>query len=193
MRGNTAKILADLQEKMLEYAKNLEFEKAGEVKSQIEFIRNLQERQSVRDVVDGDSDAIFWQEKNATLYIVVVIVRAGQVVSVLRHFTQTGDEEISAIVSQFLAQRYIENSDRPSQIFVPKVTFEKVLGDFFEVQKIKILTPQKGAKKQLLDFAKNQCREFAFKSQMASLEQKTGTKKHMQNILEVLGLEVSKK
>ncbi len=193
MRWNTAKILSDLQEEMNIYAKKLEFEHANEVKSQIEFIQNLQSRQSVRDVVDGQSDAIAWQEKNGTLYIVVVVLRSGQVVSVLRHFTKIAGESQSAIISQFLAQKYIESRDMPDQIFVPKIVWEKVLGQFFKSKKIDIIIPKKWAKKQLLDFATNQCREFAFKSQMASLEQKTGTKQHMKHILEVLGFEVPKK
>jgi len=53
--------------------------------------------------------------------------------------------------------------------------------------------PTIGNKKELLDFLRNQVREYAYKSELQTLEQRTLTREHMKNVLETLGYSVPKK
>lgn len=49
--GGNKEIISRLESKMRDYAKNLEFEKAGKLKSQIDAMKVLSERQIARDVL----------------------------------------------------------------------------------------------------------------------------------------------
>jgi hypothetical protein len=48
-------------------------------------------------------------------------------------------------------------------------------------------TAVNGVQKELYDFTMNQVREYAYKSELQSLEQKTLTREHMTSILTELG------
>ena len=62
-------VIAELREKMLLRAKNLEFEEAGKIKSQIESIEILKHRQIARDAVTNDCDIIMVLEKYSKIFI----------------------------------------------------------------------------------------------------------------------------
>jgi excinuclease UvrABC nuclease subunit len=49
--GGNKEVLSQLESKMKEYAKSLEFEKAGKLKNQIDAMRMLSEKQIARDVL----------------------------------------------------------------------------------------------------------------------------------------------
>ena len=70
---------------MREKAKNLEFEKAKEIKETIEALRSLHERQKVRDIIEGDIDIFLMYEKYDKTYIALTQIRSSQIVGVFRH------------------------------------------------------------------------------------------------------------
>jgi excinuclease ABC subunit C len=53
--------------------------------------------------------------------------------------------------------------------------------------------PTQGKRLEILDFTRNQVREYAYKLELATLEQKTLTREHMENVLKTLGYPVPKK
>jgi excinuclease ABC subunit C len=52
LKGNTARVLSDLEEKMRTHAKKLEFEEAAKIKLQVESIRDISVRQIARDAIE---------------------------------------------------------------------------------------------------------------------------------------------
>ncbi len=63
---------------------------------------------------------------------------------------------------------------------------DPILSQFLQEKKIEIVHPTIGTRKELLDFTLNQVREYAYKSELATLEQNTLTRTHMANVLERL-------
>ena len=121
-------------------------------------------------------------------------IRDGKIISVFRFIIENKGENIDEILSQFLARQYVgEDLDFPENIFLEKNLNDEFLQKFFSEQKIEIILPKIGAKKELIDFTKNQLREFAYKRELETLETKTLTRKHMENVLVKLGYEVPKK
>ena len=194
LSGKTNKILENLREKMQFFAKNLEFEKAQKIKEEIAAIEMFSERQIARDMVDGDVDACVILEKYNQIFVGLTSVRDGKIIGVFRSSVDAKWAEISEVFSQFLVRQYSDDfADIPKILIVEKNFDDEILEAFLQMKKIQILTPQIGTKKELLDFTKNQVREFAYKKELQSLENNTLTRGHMEQILERLKYSIPKK
>ncbi|MBB1554019.1 excinuclease ABC subunit C [Candidatus Gracilibacteria bacterium] len=194
LSGKTNKILENLREKMQFFAKNLEFEKAQKIKEEIAAIEMFSERQIARDMVDGDVDACVILEKYNQIFVGLTSVRDGKIIGVFRSSVDAKGAEISEVFSQFLVRQYSDDfADIPKILIVEKNFDDEILEAFLQMKKIQILTPQIGTKKELLDFTKNQVREFAYKKELQSLENNTLTRGHMEQILERLKYSIPKK
>ena len=194
LSGKTNKILENLREKMQFFAKNLEFEKAQKIKEEIAAIEMFSERQIARDMVDGDVDACVILEKYNQIFVGLTSVRDGKIIGVFRSSVDAKWATISEVFSQFLVRQYSDDfADIPKILIVEKNFDDEVLETFLQMKKIQIATPQIGTKKELLDFTKNQLREFAYKKELQSLENNTLTRRHMEQILERLNYQIPKK
>ncbi len=192
--GNTGEVIAMLTEKMMNFAKKQEFEKAWKIKEEIEAIKTLSERQIVRDAIAGNHDICVIYEKFEQFFVGLTKIRDGKIIAVLRFVIESKDEDSDAILSSFLARQYVgETDDLPENIFLEKNLEDEFLQKFFKEQKIALVYPQIGVKKELLDFTKNQLREYAYKKELESLESKTLTRKNMENVLEKLNYSIPKK
>ena len=65
---------------MREHAQKLEFEEAGNIKTLIDSLRILSDRQSVRDIATEDTDIIVYYTKYDRQFIGLTIIRRGQIV-----------------------------------------------------------------------------------------------------------------
>ena len=103
-------------------AKNLEFEKAGVYRDQINHLRHVQEQQSV-DGEGGDADVVAIAQDAGVVCIVVIIVRGGRVLGTKDYFPRYSIEQSEAeLLSAFLGQYYFGGSTRreiPPDILVP--------------------------------------------------------------------------
>jgi excinuclease ABC subunit C len=82
LKGNTGKVLVDLESQMREKAKALQFEEAAKIKTQIESIREISVKQIARDTISGDADAFVFLEKYERIFAGIAQIRGGEIVSV---------------------------------------------------------------------------------------------------------------
>lgn len=194
LRGNTTEIVENLKAKMMNFAKNLEFEKAAEIKEEINAIGVLTERQIVRGAIAGDNDVCVLYEKYDQFFLGLTKIRDGKMIAVFRYEVESKNENPDEVFSQFLARQYVEDSeDLPEFIILEKPLEDVFLKKFFQQNNIELVYPQIGHKKEVLDFTKNQLREYAYKRELQSLETKTLTRANMENVLTKLGYESPKK
>ena len=186
LQGNVGDVLEKMQEKMMTFVKNLEFEKAGKIKSEIEALKMLSERQIVRDAIEGNHDICVLYQNHKHFFVGLTKIRDAKIIAVLRFAIQDNGENPSEILSQFLARQYVGEDDLPEHIFLENTLEDEFLQKFFAEQKIVLEFPKIGIKKELLDFTRNQVREFAYKRELENLETKTLTKTHMENVLKKL-------
>jgi excinuclease UvrABC nuclease subunit len=103
---------------------------------------------------------------------------------------QVLDMKPSEILTTFLASHYIESDHSdvglPDTIALEISIEDEAILEYFREKKVRIDTPRSGPRHELLAFTKNQLREYAYKSELATLEQKTLTREHMVHILERL-------
>ena len=132
-------------------------------------------------------------EKYDKVYIALTQIRSSQIIGVSRHEVVLHADDRESIVSSFLMRQYVDQEDIPDLLMLTETIDDEAFIAFLSSQKVAIEYPQIGPKKDLIDFTRNQLREYAYKREMATLENKTLTRDHMVNVLTRLGYPVPKK
>ncbi len=140
----------------------------------------------MRDIVEGNIDVFLIYEKYDKTYIALTQVRSSQVIGVFRHEVSLGADDQRDLMTLFLTKQYIDRTDLPDLLLTIQPLEDESFCIFLKEWKILHELPQVGPKNDLIKFTLNQLREYAYKREMASLENKTLTREHMVHVLERL-------
>ena len=161
LKGQDDKIIDDLKGKMAAAAQTMEFERAAEYRDLIQAIGTLRTKQRVMAKDLQNRDVFGYYVDKGWMCVQVFFVRQGKLIERdvnLFPYYNDPDEDFLTYVGQF----YQEKSHLvPNEVLIPQDIDEeavKVLVDS------KILKPQRGEKKQLVN--------LAIKNARVSLEQK---------------------
>ncbi len=148
LKGNYNEVILKLNNLMQEASLNLNFEQAIEYKEMLEYINKVLEKQKI-SLNDGVSrDVINYYVKNDYLSIQIIHLREGKINNrTLDTFPIIGN--IDEILTYFVTSFYQKN-EIPKEILVSSDFDINLLT---EVLNAKVLIPQKGIKKELLDMA----------------------------------------
>jgi excinuclease ABC subunit C len=194
LSGKNNEVIAMLEATMWDFSRNLDFEKADEIKQEIQALKNLSERQLARDILPGDHDFVILLEKYDQLYIWLLSIRWGNIMWIFRHTIQSKIDSVSEVLVAFLAREYSEREeDLPETLNLKIPLTDQAILSLLEQKNITLMVDPNGKKRELIQFLENQVREYAYKSELQKLEQKTLTREHMANVLERLGYMVPKK
>lgn len=189
LRWNTTKILEDLEAQMKEKVKSLEFEEATKIRDAIKNIKELKEKQIVRDVINWDNDVIVLLEKYWKIFVSLTQIRQSMISWIIN--TRIDNElweDVSTIFLDYLQNRYIANEEVTSNITI--ITQEnikdKAILTYFKENGIKIENPSIGNKVDIINFTKNNLLNFAYKEELWQIQKRTFTKKTQENILNIL-------
>jgi excinuclease ABC subunit C len=164
LEGKNKDLIETLEKRMEEESEELHFERAAKIRDQIEHIEKVVEKQKMvsRDFLD--QDVIGFHRQDHTIIIYPLFVRGGKLLGGKGFtFPSAGlpDEEV---LSSFLRQYYREGKFIPEQILIPKSIPEQILTEQWlkelKGEKIQILVPIKGEKKQLLKMACENAEKF---------------------------------
>ncbi len=148
LRGND-KILKDkIMEKINTYSENLNFELANELKSELEYINIISEKQRVdlSDLINRDVFGFYY--KNNYLSIDVFYLRNGKLVGHKNDIFSISTDEVDEV--EYYIAKFYTTHEIPKEIFVSKELNKELLESVIET---KFITPEKGTKKGLLDMA----------------------------------------
>lgn len=194
LRGQMGEVVSELRERMMQRAKALEFEEAGKLKSQIESIEVLGQKQIARDAISGACDVVLLIEKYSKTFIGRTEVRSGEIQGM--HHTQAApalEESTDEILEQYLAETYAEYDGPALSLVLDKPLVSDTIAEYLKQRSIRIEIPEHGAKSELITFNRANLINFAYREEMESLTQKTLTRGTMENILSELGFEIPKK
>lgn len=159
LQGKTKQIKEMLKEQIEECIVTLDFEKAAILKSRLDHIEILNEKQNVANLNENSTDIFGYVLHENTLYVQIFKIRDYKVVlhdNIEVH--EIGEEEIEETLSQMISSYYLEREDIPKKIYV-KIPEEKaeVLNGFFVAKNIKIqvFCPKRGEKLKLIDMVEN--------------------------------------
>jgi excinuclease ABC subunit C len=156
LNGGHQDIQKELKTKMLQASEELNFERAKEMRDQIHHIEQVMQKQSitVQDQVDRDVFGFFIDK--GWICAQVFFVRQGKLmerdVSIFPFYGDDLGEELLSFIAQF----YFEKEHvLPKEILVPEMVDQELLASWL---KIKIYTPKRGTKKELLQMAETNAR-----------------------------------
>ena len=161
LKGQDDKIIDGLKEKMTTAAQTMEFERAAEYRDLIQAIGTLRTKQRVMAKDLQNRDVFGYYVDKGWMCVQVFFVRQGKLIERdvnLFPYYNDPDEDFLTYVGQF----YQEKSHLvPNEILIPRDIDEEAVKALVDT---KVLKPQRGEKKQLVN--------LAIKNARVSLEQK---------------------
>ena len=161
LKGQDDKIIDDLKGKMAKAAQSMEFERAAEYRDLIQAIGTLRTKQRVMAKDLQNRDVFGYHVDKGWMCVQVFFVRQGKLIERdvnLFPYYNDPDEDFLTYVGQF----YQEKSHLvPNEVLIPQDIDEEAVKALVDT---KILKPQRGEKKQLVN--------LAIKNARVSLEQK---------------------
>lgn len=148
LTGNTKEILADLQSKMQEHIKNLEFEAAGQVHNYIKSIEVSIQNQVVADSTNVDRDYIGFTFNNDYICIQIFLSRLGNIIERKVEYFNLYDTP-EEILYSYLLQYYALNK-LPKEIYIDELD-GNLLSDVVDC---KVIIPKRGNHRKILDTVK---------------------------------------
>ena len=161
LKGQDDKIIDELKNKMAMAAQSMEFERAAEYRDLIQAIGTLRTKQRVMAKDLQNRDVFGYYVDKGWMCVQVFFVRQGKLIERdvnLFPYYNDPDEDFLTYVGQF----YQEKSHLiPNEILIPQDIDEEAIKALVDT---KVLKPQRGEKKQLVN--------LAIKNARVSLEQK---------------------
>ena len=161
LKGQDDKIIDDLKGKMAAAAQSMEFERAAEYRDLIQAIGTLRTKQRVMAKDLQNRDVFGYYVDKGWMCVQVFFVRQGKLIERdvnLFPYYNDPDEDFLTYVGQF----YQEKSHLvPNEVLIPQDIDEEAVKAIVDTR---ILKPQRGEKKQLVN--------LAIKNARVSLEQK---------------------
>ena len=148
LTGNTKEILSDLQSKMQEHIKKLEFEAAGQIHNYIKSIEVSVQNQVVADSTNVDRDYIGFTFNNDYICIQIFLSRLGNIIERKVEYFNLYDTP-EEILYSYLLQYYALNK-LPKEIYIDEVD-GNLLSDVVDC---KVIIPKRGNHRKILDTVK---------------------------------------
>lgn len=150
LNGGHTTVKNNLTEKMNAAAESLEFERAKEYRDQISHIEQVMEKQKMTMNDFTSRDVFGYSVDKGWMCVQVFFVRQGKLIErdvSLFPIYRDPEEEFLTFLGQFYAK---PEHIKPREIFVPNRTDLHLATELLEM---KVIIPQKGTKKNLVDLA----------------------------------------
>ncbi len=165
LEGRHRGLLERLEKKINEYIETLEFERAAVIRDQIFALRNYSEKQKVvfsSTKEEGDFIGVF--REGLLGCVEIYYLREGRLIRQERFLMDLSEEDREKeLLSAFIKQFYIRNTDIPGKIYLQEEAGENILEQLLNERKgnnVKLIIPKKGRKKELIEMAKENAREY---------------------------------
>jgi excinuclease ABC subunit C len=156
LSGKNQMLQKSLSEKMELHSKNMQYEKAAEIRDKIQAISYVQLKSDSAEKI-ADSDIIALATKNGEFCIQLFIYRSHQPCGNQAYFPDhTYDATPDEVIESFIIQLY-QNKQPPKELIIShdisdKKTYETALKELHNIP-VKITYPKLGIKKKIVDNA----------------------------------------
>ena len=148
LNGKDSDIRAQIKEKMMKAADDLQFETANEYKNTLTAIDHIRSKQTVEMSEKVDRDIFAYALRDGYLAVAVLLFRRGIMLGkelfVVEEFDDL-DEQMTALIVQFY-----QTHPQPKEILIADRSIAKMIEDFLS---IKTLVPRQGNKLNLITMA----------------------------------------
>ena len=151
LKGDHSLITKKIEEEMLKHSEAMNYEKAKELKELLDYIKITLVKQKVEIKETIDTDIFGYYVDHGYISIQVFFIRNGKILErISKIFPIKIDEKDE--LNTYIADFYTKNFLIPKEILVPDITDNNLLEEYLNT---KVIIPQKGVKKKLVDMACN--------------------------------------
>ncbi len=158
LEGKHESLLRDLRAQMQAAGDALDFERAAQLRDQLQGIEALRERQRMVSTGEEDRDILALAQDGDVACVQVFFVRGGRVIG-QEHFMLRGTRGVSSAetLGSFVTQFYEASSAPPPEILVPepvpdREVIERWLGER-RGGRVSVVQPQRGERARLVEMA----------------------------------------
>ncbi len=166
LNGEHEELISSLREDMYAASEAMEFERAAILRDKLDSIKRLDERQKIISERQADEDVLGFYRQEDRTFVEVFFIRRGRLLgrrTVI--LDKSGEVPESELVSEFLKQFYHEEGDIPKQIYTQYDSEElPLISEWLSQkkgQKVKVICPKRGDKKQIVEMAYKNARQAA--------------------------------
>jgi len=160
LEGKTVDVRTRLRERMQEASRQLDFERAAQVRDALKWLDQLEQPQAIELVGGGDADAIGIARDGDDACGVVLRVRDGKLIAREHWFLENAEHETEgAVLSAFLVRCYLPLAERARSVLLPFPP-EDLASLATLVPGVDWRTPLRGSKAQLAELADQNARHL---------------------------------
>lgn len=158
LNGNYNLILKDLEEKMKEAAKQLEFEEAARIRDLYNSVKQVSQKQKITDSAGEDKDVIALYQDETEAVVQVFFVRDGKLIGREHYYmTNVSENNKPGILQDFVKQFYAGTPFIPRELMLQyevedRELIEKWLGER-RGGRVYLRVPKIGSKEKLVELA----------------------------------------
>jgi len=159
LSGHAQDVLDDLRAQMEHAAESLDFERAALLRDRIRVVAQISARQRLIADVDADQDVIAFAQEGSDAVVQMFLIRNGRLIG-NEYFPLEGaeGETTEEIIESFLMQFYQGAADIPREVILPhEVTEAQIIERWLREKrggkKVKLVVPQRGNKRELVQLA----------------------------------------
>ena len=157
LSGKDDEIINELKESMEKAADNLEFERAGVIRDEINALERILEKQKITSTASEDQDVIACHRSTFGTCVTIFFVRGGKLLGRENFFFDDAEEEEGELLQQFIAQFYSNVEYVPRLVLLhSEVPEMEVLEQYLTEKrgsKVEIRVPKRGEKSELMEMA----------------------------------------
>ncbi|MGM9988574.1 MAG: excinuclease ABC subunit UvrC [Bacillaceae bacterium] len=190
LNGNYREVKDALTKKMMDAAETLEFERAKEYRDQIASIEAIMEKQKMTINDLGDRDVFGYYVDKGWMCVQVFFMRLGKLIErevSLFPIYDDPAEEFLTFIGQFYEQG---NMIKPKEVLVPSEIDGELVAQFLQ---IRVLQPQRGKKKELVELAAKNAKLAIFEKFALIERDEERTIKAVESLGEKMGIKAPRR
>ncbi len=160
-QGRTEELNSILHSRMLSYSSKLEYEKANEIKLQIEGLNKLSESQKITDPDSSiNRDIIAFASNEIITCVQLFQIRSGKIIGRLAFSADTSNHTPSNVIRRVIEEHYsdIDPVEIPSEIII-ETSFDNIylIEEWLtelKANKVRLFTPKRNIKARLVNLVK---------------------------------------
>ena len=194
LNGKTKEIEQDLQSKIKQAAEKKDFEKAAIWRDFLLAIQKTSQKQIVNDLSNLDADVISGIAKKEKAFFHLFQIKSGRIIA-FENFILPLGESLQESLLALIRDYFNHIAHLPTNLILNQEIFPikqiSLWENFFYQkyqQKVKIILPQKGRKKDLLNLAEKNAHQFALKNIPLFIQKSSNKKEILISLQKKLGL-----
>jgi excinuclease ABC subunit C len=165
--GRDDQVVTLVRTQMEAASERMDFERAAAYRDALQYLQRLEEPTVVVDVGGADRDVLGYARDGGEACVTLLRIRRGRLLAREHRFLENveGEEDVT-ILAAYLAGAYVAATDRAAEVLLPMMVPELELLQV-ALERTRVLLPQRGVRRELLDLAEQNARHLLEESKLA--------------------------